>query len=542
MADRPRRRRPREYRGPARSCAHCFAWGILRGRLCCACEGYARKNPGGRCRTCGRQEVPVGQGVCRLCRKQAALVAGPGNKTALDLSAAGRTGQQLFLAQMQRSLRHRPGPPPPEEPLSSGHPPAPEEPPSGRDLTVVEQRTQPRSVQQALFDLPRDCRHASSLDPPRDPRFLALLLGHADELSERDGWPAYTLAQVRRGLRMLAGSHNPGEPIRASTVTAMSPHGIPAARVLDVLTAAGGMVVDDLPDSLDEWVDEAFRDLPPRIRSELQTWIDVLREGTARRQPHPRTTVQTLLTAVRPFLADSATRYTTLREVTYDDVTGWLDGRRQRANDAHALRDLFTVLKTQRLVFTNPTHHVHAAGLTPTTPTPLNPQALHTLGQAARTDPALQAVLALTGVRALHPHQVRHLKLDEIDLPNRRLTVAGTRAPLDPFTTESIATYLRYRHDRWPQTANPHLLLTRRTAHERGPVSASWLQARLHDLPATLRQLREDRILEEARATGGDPLHLAAMFGLTAKPALRYAQTLHPGIADHHHDHGPGRP
>jgi hypothetical protein len=532
-----RRRGPREYRGPARSCEQCFAWGILRGRLCRACQNYARKYPAGRCLTCGRLRVPVAQGVCLLCRKQAALVAGPDNKTTLDLSVAARTGQQLFLAEMLRSLRRRHPAPAAAQPEQAD----PSVSASGL-VAVGTPRADPRWVQAVLFDLPRDCRHASSLDPPRDPRFLNLALGHADALAERDGWPAQTLAHVRRGLRMLAGRHDPGEPIRASTVTAMSPYGIPAARVLGVLAALGDdMVIDDRPDCLDEWVQDAFGDLPPRIRGELQTWIDVLRGGTPRRRPHPRSTIHTLLAAVRPFLRECAARYTTLREVTHDDVIGWLDGRTQRANDAHALRDLFTVLKTQRLVFTNPTRRIHAAGLTPTTPTPLSPQALHALGEAAQTDPALRAVLALIGVRALHPHQIRHLRLDEIDLPNQRLNVAGIWSSLDAFTLEALTAYLTYRHHRWPQTANPHLLLTRRTARERGPVSASWLAGRLRGLPVTLRQLREDRILEEARVTGGDPLHLATMFGLTAKPALRYAQAVHPGLAAHRDGREPTR-
>lgn len=533
----PRRRGPREYRGPARSCEHCFAWGILRGRLCRACQNYTRKYPAGSCLTCGRLQVPVAAGVCRLCRKQAALVAGPNNKTTLDLSTAANSGQQLFLAEMLRSLRPRPSAPPPT-PGQADRPA-----PTGGLVALGAQRPDPRWVQGVLFDLPRDCRHASSLDPPRDPRFLAQALGHADALAERDGWPDRTLAQVRRGLRMLASRHDSGEPVRASTVTAMSRYGVPAVRVLEVLTALGDdMVIDDRPDSLDEWVEEAFGDLPPRIRSELQAWIDVLRQGTPRRPAHPRSTVHTLLAAARPFLRECATRYTTLREVTHDDVTGWLDGRTQRANDAHALRDLFAVLKTQRLVFTNPTRRVHTAGPTPTTPTPLDPRALHVLGEAAQDDPSLRIVLALIGVRALHPHQARHLRLDQIDLPNRRLNVTGTHASLDPFTTESIAAYLAYRHDRWPHTANPHLLLTRRTAHERGPVSEYWLAGRLRGLPVTLRQLREDRILEEAHATGGDPLHLATMFGLTAKPALRYAQTVQPDLAAHHHGREPTGP
>ncbi len=61
---------------------------------------------------------------------------------------------------------------------------------------------------------------------------------------------------------MLASCHDPGEPIKASTVTAMSSAGVPAMRVLDVLTAAGeGIVLQDRPDSLTGWIDAQFK--PP---------------------------------------------------------------------------------------------------------------------------------------------------------------------------------------------------------------------------------------------------------------------------------------
>jgi hypothetical protein len=41
---------------------------------------------------------------------------------------------------------------------------------------------------------------------------------------------------------------------------------------------------------------------------------------------------------------------------------------------------------------------------------------------------------------------------------------------------------------------------------------------------ATLERLRVDRHLQEALACGPDPLHLAAMFGLDPKTAIRYAE------------------
>jgi site-specific recombinase XerD len=58
-----------------------------------------------------------------------------------------------------------------------------------------------------------------------------------------------------------------------------------------------------------------------------------------------------------------------LRQVTRDDVTGWL-GRKHQANDASALRDLFRTLKSERLVFTNPTDRVRVVKPNQTTPNP----------------------------------------------------------------------------------------------------------------------------------------------------------------------------
>lgn len=510
----PRRRGKRVYRGPARSCEQCLAWGVLRQRVCRGCEAFARKNPLGRCRTCARRAVPVDEGVCRLCRQQASLIAGPDCKTALDLTVAASTGHQLFLTGFSRAAMTR------SKPVTL---------PATQPTLVALPARSAGWEQPILVDAPRDYRHASSLDPPRDPSFLRLVLRHADVLSEHNGWPPRTLQQVRRGLRMIASCHEPGEPVKASTVTAMSPHGVPGLRVLEVLFAAGDdLVVDDRTDSLTVWIDAKFDSLPARMRDELDTWITVLRRGTPRRRARPRITTFTLLAAAQPFLTEIADRYTTLRQVTRQDVLDWLDGRKQQASDAHALRDLFGVLKGHRLVFANPLSRIHVGGRNPSTPATLTTGMLHAIGDAAKNDPALQIVIALIGVHALRPHQVRGLTLDQVDLPNQRINLGADQRRLDEYTAAALTTYLHYRHQRWPDTGNPHLLLTRRTAHERGPVSAYWLTCLFDGLPATAAQLREDRILEEARAVGGDPLHIAAMFGLTAKPALRYAKAVWP--------------
>jgi hypothetical protein len=453
-----------------------------------------------------------------LCRKQASLIAGPKNKTSVDLTVASWTGHQLFFADLGRSLRA-------SRPARRARPsPQPE-------LVAVLEWSQPACDQLLLIDPPRDCRRTSSLDPPRDPVLLELATRQAAALAELNGWPPRTLQQVRRGLRMLVSSHDPGEPIRTGTITALSPHGVPALRVIEVLTGIGeGVLLDDRPDSLSVWIDDQFRCLPSGIREELQVWIDVMRQGSPRRRPRPRRTVFTRLADVKPFLLEVAARYDTLRQVTRDDVTTWLDGRKHKANDASALRDLFRVLKAERLVFINPTYRLKVSGRSANTPESLSADVLRRLGEAAQHDPALRVLLGLIGVQALSPKQVRCLRVDHLDLSNRRFRLDETERTLDRYTAATIESYLVYRHNRWPHTTNPHLLVTRRTAHEQNPVSEYWLASRLRDLPATLRGLREDRILEEARASGGDPLHLAVMFGLTAKPALRYANTVLPGL------------
>ena len=57
------------------------------------------------------------------------------------------------------------------------------------------------------------------------------------------------------------------------------------------------------------------------------------------------------------------------------------------------------------------------------------------------------------------------------------------------------------------------------------PVSTScFAKKALRGKAATLERLRVDRQLKEAIARGPDPLHLATMFGLDPKTAIRYAE------------------
>jgi hypothetical protein len=114
---------------------------------------------------------------------------------------------------------------------------------------------------------------------------------------------------------------------------------------------------------------------------------------------------------------------------------------------------------------------------------------------------------------------------------------AGTHiAYLDDLSRALMAGWLRERHRRWPLTGNPHLLVTRETAADTAgpPIALTVIDAIFGELGLTPSKVRQDRILDEARHTA-DPLHLMRVFGLTAKPAMKYVQAAHP-------DRGPVMP
>jgi hypothetical protein len=105
-------------------------------------------------------------------------------------------------------------------------------------------------------------------------------------------------------------------------------------------------------------------------------------------------------------------------------------------------------LKAEQLIFANPTRGIRVPRRNPTVPTPLPPQLITATAAAARGDPALRAVVALAGVHALLPGQIRHLHIDQIDLASRRLDPGGLDRPLDEFTASAIRGYLDFRDQR----------------------------------------------------------------------------------------------
>ena len=92
-----------------------------------------------------------------------------------------------------------------------------------------------------------------------------------------------------------------------------------------------------------------------------------------------------------------------------------------------------------------------------------------------------------------------------------------------------LTAYLDDRARRFPQTLNPYLLVNRRSrpAHDTGRRAIS-----LAPIDLQPRPLREDRILHEIHATGGDVRRICALFGLSINAAMRYTAVLeHPHLA-----------
>ena len=226
---------------------------------------------------------------------------------------------------------------------------------------------------------------------------------------------------------------------------------------------------------------------------------------------------------VRPFIECWAATRGRLREITSSDVNAVLEplSGHRRYNAIMALRSLFRFAKRHGLTFADPTAHLSGGRGAGRTLLPITAEQIRAVEQAAAT-PAQRLAIALAAVHAARPKAIRELTVDDIDLPGRRITIAGHRQRLGELTRNALLARLGYRRATWPDTANRHVLVSRISALGTGPVSADYLDKhQLHGI--SLEQIRRDRILAEALATGADPLHLALVFNIDHTNAMAYA-------------------
>ncbi|WP_024875932.1 hypothetical protein [Saccharomonospora piscinae] len=502
------------------ACADCQAWGVTRtyGWLCVGCRSWRERYPTtGTCLSCGRRAQLADNGSCRLCHKTRTLYAraiGQVRPSKISLIEANRHGQQLFFA----GLWHREG---------SGKQPFIKKtvPP---ELSLLRPVTHQQLV---LLELPRDLKAGMrhGFPPPPDLARAAAWHAFARDYALGHGWSKTVTERTHRAIRMLLGMQDtPGAAIRASDVLPMSSIRHPIRPVLDVITAAG-MLADDRVPAVQRWFDQHAAQLPIDMRHELGVWFDIARHGSntpPRSKPRTESTVKGQFGAALPVLRHWARGgHQSLREIGRDDILAALPASgSQRSTTLQGLRSIFRVLKARQLTFVNPTARISQPAPPVQTPVAVDLEALR---DALHSDDLTRAALAaLLAFHAVRLWQLRELLLT--DYRDGRLLLPDREIPLAGPVRARLTAYLGYRHAQWPNTANPYLFIHYRNANTTRPVTPWWMRKRLG---MTAQSIRQDRILDEAHATGGDVRALCDLFGLSIAGAYRYTLGVdHPGI------------
>ncbi|AQZ70397.1 hypothetical protein BKM31_14760 [[Actinomadura] parvosata subsp. kistnae] len=347
----------------------------------------------------------------------------------------------------------------------------------------------------------------------------------AGDLGERRGWTRWVANDVDRALVILLSSHAGHDRIRYSELfPVLRRYGLSVERTVEVLGELD-LVEDDRIPTFESWLARNLAALAPGIRADVEHWLRTLRDGGPRSRSRSAATVWAYLQAVRPSLLTWSDRYDHLREVTRDDILAVIDDLHgaQRHHTLSVIRSLFRHCKKNRMIFRDPAARLRVGEQPRKLIMPLADADIDGAVSAV-SKPLDRLILALAAIHAARPKAIRELQLDDVDLGNRRLTVAGRSRPLDDLTHQVLLAWLTHRRARWPNTANPHLLINQQTAMETGPIGKVHLTEPFRGQAATLERLRVQRQLDEALAVGPDPLHLAAVFGLDPKTAIRYAE------------------
>ena len=507
------------------SCCSCLGWGLTYCQdLCKACYDFAsRYKVAGDCGACGRDQ-PLKRGYCRLCWCQAYLerTTGPGYPLAPWVKKVRH--HQLFFAGMHAGLKRHHAPPR-ALPRRYGEKGRPRKPPP-----PVVTRPSPPSVQLSLVEDAGSRRYRwGRVDlrsgPPPANRWLALGLHLAHTMAESRGMGPGAHRALNRVLVMVLADYAGGDAIRVSDFFELvRTHGDSVTRTVEILGQMG-VLDDDRPPVFETWLAGKVEGLAPGIASEAERWVLAQRYGTPRRRPRPGAATSYLYGAL-PALAEWSRRHDHLREVTRGEVVAHADALfgRQRQVVVVALRSLFAWAKRECVVFANPATRIPLGAVARPVWQPLAAGDLARTLEVATT-PRDRLVIALAAVHAARNAGIRSMTIDDVDLANRRLTIAGHTRPLDELTRKLLVEWLGYRQRRWPNTANPHLVISRSSAVGLEPISRPSIGLIVRGLPGTLERLRIDRQLEEALTHGADPLHLAAVFGVHENTAIRYADS-----------------
>jgi integrase len=359
-----------------------------------------------------------------------------------------------------------------------------------------------------------------------------LLLAELAGYGQARGWAPETLRRARRAVTaVLAGGEDLGQPPWDAARLGQFLHEqhLVALRAVEFLTGQG-LVRGNPQTVLDRWLAARLAALPAPFVAEVRMWTEGLQgRGPRAGRARQTSTIQGYLRILEAPLATWSARYASLRQVTTGDLTAELTvlTAATRLLALSAMRSLFGTLKGRRVLFTDPA--------APLTGRQVQPPPVLALEDAQRAgllgrldDPGERLIVLLAGVHALRPADIRALALDDVDLAAGTLLVSGRARPLDRLTAEDLRGWLQARRTRWPATANPHLLINRSTGGGIGPVSRGYVQASVRKAGITAQNLRADRFHDEAEASGGDPLRLTHLFGISDATAIRYCAEIGP--------------
>ena len=497
------------------ACRGCLAWGVSRQQNwhCWVCRWWQSHYPLGDCQHCERHTRVSEQGACRLCMAQARLMQEPGR--ALNLAVANRDGQQMFFANMQfrRSKTPRLTPRP------------------GRGVHV--KFTPVTWRQLTLFELEPDLDLVQERAMTTDGELVRYCKEVVREHAAKHGWSKRQINDVIRSLRLLQVLQDtPGAKINATDVLQLPRYDGNIISTLDVLAAAG-MLIDDRVSHVERYFVGKTASLPEPMKIQLETWLEVMLNGSntaPRQRSRDPQTARIHIMGIVPIIqtwADAG--HQSLAEITTEQVRDALPTSGARRNWAEfGLRSLFKVLKARKLIFIDPTRAMASTPVNTTVPLPLDSGAIRRALDCP--DPAIALAVALVAFHALTSQQLSLLQLT--DIVDGRLALAGRDIPLAGPVRVRLSAWLDHRNRTWPRSINPHLFVGRKSAPRLVAIGKQFPWSSTDLRP---QALREDRILQEIHATGGDIRRICDLFGLSVTAAMRYALTLaHPDLEHGH--------
>jgi site-specific recombinase XerC len=439
---------------------------------------------------------------------------------ALDLVGANKNGHQLFFANINF---HRRGAPPlsPEQR-------APWKLRDKNNLAGAGSAVDPGM--EPLFDMAPDPAVLAARLRAEERDLTRYCAAIVREHATKFGWSKRQRNDVTRSLRMLqVFRSSPTAKIRATDVLQLRQYSGNVLSTIDVLAAAG-LLIEDRPTAIERYFAAKTSTLPPVMKDQLEVWLQVLSNGSLqapRQVPrNPRTIKAHILGTEAIIHAWADAGIQSLAEVTRADVIAALEetptSRRHIAGNG--LKSLFKTLKGRRLIFVNPTRGMKASPKSSNIPLALDAAVIRK--ELNSPNPVAALAVALVAFHALTGTQLCELRLT--DIRDGHLILGNRDIPLAAPVRTRLATWLDQRNQTWPNSANPHLLINRRTAPRLLPVGKNFPWTGLTLRP---RALREDRILHEIHATGGDVRRICDLFGLSVEGATRYLSTVeHPDL------------